>query len=42
MTKENNKRLANRIFARLGIAGIALAATLGIAACGGDQAGRRR
>ena len=38
MTKENNKRLANRIFARLGIAGIALAATLGIAACGGDQA----
>jgi sulfate/thiosulfate-binding protein len=38
MTKMNNKRLANRSFARLGIAGIALAATLGIAACGGDQA----
>ena len=38
MTKENNKRPANRIFARLGLAGIALAATLGIAACGGDQA----
>ena len=39
MTKENNKRLANRIFARLGIAGIALAAALGIAACGGDDDG---
>jgi sulfate/thiosulfate transport system substrate-binding protein len=37
MTKEKNNRLS-RIAARLGIAGIALAATLGIAACGDDEA----
>jgi sulfate/thiosulfate transport system substrate-binding protein len=36
MTKEKNNRLS-RLAARLGIAGIALAATLGIAACGGDD-----
>jgi sulfate/thiosulfate transport system substrate-binding protein len=36
MTDEKNKRL-KRVGARLGIAGIALAATLGIAACGGDD-----
>jgi sulfate/thiosulfate transport system substrate-binding protein len=36
MTDEKKKRLS-RIGARLGIAGIALAATLGIAACGGDD-----
>src|SRR5512134_2487428 len=36
MTKEKNTRLT-RLAARLGIAGIALAATLGIAACGGDD-----
>jgi sulfate/thiosulfate transport system substrate-binding protein len=37
MTKEKNYRLS-RVAARLGIAGIALAATLGIAACGDDEA----
>jgi sulfate/thiosulfate transport system substrate-binding protein len=37
MTKEKNNRLS-RVAARLGIAGIALAATLGVAACGDDQA----
>ena len=36
MTKEKNNRLWGH-FARLGIAGIALAATLGIAACGSDD-----
>jgi sulfate transport system substrate-binding protein len=36
MTKEKNNRLS-RLAARLGIAGIALGATLGIAACGGDD-----
>jgi sulfate/thiosulfate-binding protein len=36
MTKEKNNRLS-RVAARLGIAGIALAATLGIAACGDDD-----
>ena len=36
MTKKNHKRLS-RIATRLGIAGIALAATLGIAACGSDD-----
>ncbi len=36
MTNEKNNRLS-RLAARLGIAGIALAATLGIAACGGDD-----
>ncbi|HEX2359671.1 MAG TPA: sulfate ABC transporter substrate-binding protein [Solirubrobacterales bacterium] len=36
MTKEKNNRLS-RLATRLGIAGIALAATLGIAACGGDD-----
>ena len=35
MTKETNKQ--SRLAARLGIAGIALAATLGIAACGGSS-----
>jgi sulfate/thiosulfate transport system substrate-binding protein len=38
MSKEKNKRLP-RLAVRLGIAGIALAATLGIAACGGDDDG---
>jgi sulfate/thiosulfate transport system substrate-binding protein len=38
MSKEKNKRLP-RLGTRLGIAGIALAATLGIAACGGDDGG---
>jgi sulfate transport system substrate-binding protein len=38
MSKEKTKRLP-RIAVRLGIAGIALAATLGIAACGGDDDG---
>jgi sulfate/thiosulfate-binding protein len=38
MTKEKKNRLS-RIAARLGIAGIALAATLGIAACGDDANG---
>jgi sulfate/thiosulfate transport system substrate-binding protein len=37
MNVEKNKRL-KRVGARLGIAGIALAATLGIAACGEDEA----
>jgi sulfate/thiosulfate transport system substrate-binding protein len=37
MTKEKNNR-RSRFGARLGIAGIALAATLGIAACGEDEA----
>jgi sulfate transport system substrate-binding protein len=36
MIKDNNRSL-RRITASLGIAGIALAATLGIAACGGDD-----
>jgi sulfate/thiosulfate-binding protein len=36
MTKEKNNRLS-RVATRLGIAGIALAATLGIAACGDDE-----
>ena len=36
MTNEKNNRLS-RLAARLGIAGIALGATLGIAACGGDD-----
>jgi sulfate/thiosulfate transport system substrate-binding protein len=36
MRDEKKKRLS-RVGARLGIAGIALAATLGIAACGGDD-----
>jgi sulfate transport system substrate-binding protein len=36
MNDQKNKRL-KRVGARLGIAGIALAATLGIAACGGDD-----
>ena len=36
MTDEKKQRLS-RIGARLGIAGIALAATLGIAACGSDD-----
>jgi sulfate/thiosulfate transport system substrate-binding protein len=36
MIKERNTRLS-RLVTRLGIAGIALAATLGIAACGGDD-----
>jgi sulfate transport system substrate-binding protein len=34
MTNEKNKHPGERLLARLGIAGIALAATLGIAACG--------
>lgn len=38
MTEDKQKRLS-RVGARLGIAGIALAATLGIAACGGDDDG---
>jgi sulfate transport system substrate-binding protein len=38
MTKDKNTRLS-RTAARLGIAGIALAATLGIAACGGKSDG---
>jgi sulfate transport system substrate-binding protein len=38
MTNEKNQRLS-RLIARLGIAGIALGATLGIAACGGDDDG---
>ncbi len=37
MTNPNNNRRGRRLLARLGIAGIALAATLGIAACGGDD-----
>jgi sulfate/thiosulfate-binding protein len=36
MTKEKTKRPGARFVAHLGIAGIALAATLGIAACGGE------
>ncbi len=36
MTQKENNRWA-RIATRLGIAGVALAATLGIAACGGDD-----
>jgi sulfate transport system substrate-binding protein len=39
MSKEKNKRLRRRIATRLGIAGIALAATLGISACGGNGDG---
>jgi sulfate/thiosulfate-binding protein len=39
MTQEKNKRRVGRVVARLGIAGVALAATLGIAACGGDDDG---
>jgi sulfate/thiosulfate-binding protein len=35
MIKTKNKRASRRLAARLGIAGIALGATLGIAACGG-------
>lgn len=38
MTNEKKQRL-HRLGARLGIAGIALAATLGIAACGSDDSG---
>ena len=38
MTDQKKKRL-RRTGARLGIAGIALAATLGIAACGGSSEG---
>ncbi|HEX6586670.1 MAG TPA: sulfate ABC transporter substrate-binding protein [Solirubrobacterales bacterium] len=38
MSKRNNNRRGGRLAARLGIAGIALAATLGIAACGGADA----
>ena len=38
MTKEKTKRPGARLVARIGIAGIALAATLGIAACGDDEA----
>ena len=37
MIKEKDTRRWRRIATRLGIAGIALAATLGIAACGGDD-----
>ena len=39
---DGKKKRLRRTGARLGIAGIALAATLGIAACGGDDDGRGR
>jgi sulfate/thiosulfate transport system substrate-binding protein len=39
MTQEKTERGARRLFARLGIAGLALAAAVGIAACGDSASG---
>jgi sulfate/thiosulfate-binding protein len=39
MTQEKTKRLTGRLFARLGVAILALAATAGIAACGDSASG---
>ena len=39
MTQEKTKRLTGGLFARLGVAVLALAATAGIAACGDSASG---